>query len=131
MSTFVVESVPRADWISCSETELVVRLTDGRTLSVPLAWFPRLAAASVTNARAIRTRLATVKGFVGRASMKTSPSPRCCWAVLLPNTCVIGTEIGVEAVMEPEAGPGSANVHWHGTCMHAEVEAALLTPSPP
>jgi hypothetical protein len=25
---------------------LVVQLTDGRTLSVPLAWFPRLAAAS-------------------------------------------------------------------------------------
>jgi hypothetical protein len=48
MSTFVVESVQRADWMSCSETELVVRLTDGRALSVPLAWFPRLAAASVT-----------------------------------------------------------------------------------
>jgi hypothetical protein len=46
MSTLVVESVPRANYISCSETELIVRLTDGRTLSVPLAWFPRLAAAS-------------------------------------------------------------------------------------
>ncbi len=47
MSTLVVESVPRANSISCSDTELVVRLTDGRTLSVPLAWFPRLVAASI------------------------------------------------------------------------------------
>lgn len=46
MSTLVIEAVPRANGISCSESELIVRLTDGRTLSIPLAWFPRLAAAS-------------------------------------------------------------------------------------
>ncbi len=45
MSTLVVESVPRAAGVRCDEDELVVQLTDGRTLSVPLVWFPRLAAA--------------------------------------------------------------------------------------
>ncbi|NVZ07836.1 DUF2442 domain-containing protein [Allochromatium humboldtianum] len=34
---------PRADHIECTEDELVVRLVDGRIISVPLAWFPRLA----------------------------------------------------------------------------------------
>jgi hypothetical protein len=28
--------------VSVTESELVVSLTDGRTLSVPLAWYPRL-----------------------------------------------------------------------------------------
>ena len=45
MSTLVVESVPRAAEVRCDEDVLVVQLTDGRTLSVPLLWFPRLAAA--------------------------------------------------------------------------------------
>lgn len=37
---------PRAMAIVCSDDELRVSLTDGRTLSVPIAWFPRLAHAS-------------------------------------------------------------------------------------
>ena len=32
--------------MTCSDDELRVALTDGRTLSVPLAWFPRLVHAS-------------------------------------------------------------------------------------
>jgi len=28
--------------VSCTDDELVVSLADGRVLSVPLAWFPRL-----------------------------------------------------------------------------------------
>lgn len=32
--------------ISCSDDELTVVLDDGRTLSVPLVWFPRLLAAT-------------------------------------------------------------------------------------
>ncbi|MCF8157388.1 MAG: DUF2442 domain-containing protein [Rhodoferax sp.] len=32
--------------IVCSDDELRVSLTDGRTLTVPIAWFPRLAHAS-------------------------------------------------------------------------------------
>jgi hypothetical protein len=35
-------SEPQAIDISMTDDELVVRLADGRTVSVPLAWFPRL-----------------------------------------------------------------------------------------
>lgn len=37
---------PRAQTVSVTEDELVVRLRDGRTLGVPLVWFPRLVRAS-------------------------------------------------------------------------------------
>ena len=33
---------PRAEHVEISEDELTVTLTDGRRVSVPLAWFPRL-----------------------------------------------------------------------------------------
>lgn len=46
MSSLALKSEPRAEHVHCTEDELVVVLTDGRTLSVPLAWFPRLANAS-------------------------------------------------------------------------------------
>ena len=51
MSSFVFKVAPKAMTIVCSDDELRVSLTDGRTLSVPLAWFPRLAHAS-SDARA-------------------------------------------------------------------------------
>ncbi|WP_233505927.1 DUF2442 domain-containing protein [Rhodoferax lacus] len=37
---------PKAMSVVCSDDELRVSLADGRTLTVPLAWFPRLAHAS-------------------------------------------------------------------------------------
>jgi len=46
MSSLALKSEPRAEQVRCTDDELVVVLTDGRTLSVPLAWFPRLAHAS-------------------------------------------------------------------------------------
>jgi hypothetical protein len=42
MSSSVVEVRPRAREVSVSDDELVVSLVDGRRISVPLAWFPRL-----------------------------------------------------------------------------------------
>jgi len=42
MSTFTVEANPLAEDIECTQNELIVSLIDGRTISVPLAWFPRL-----------------------------------------------------------------------------------------
>jgi hypothetical protein len=43
MSTLAVEIVEaRAQSIEIDEDRLVVDLTDGRTVSVPLAWYPRL-----------------------------------------------------------------------------------------
>ena len=42
MSTLAASSHPLASHVACTDDELVVRLADGRVLSVPLAWFPRL-----------------------------------------------------------------------------------------
>lgn len=43
MNTSAVEiSVPAAETVRVTEDSLTVELSDGRSLSVPLAWFPRL-----------------------------------------------------------------------------------------
>lgn len=43
MTTSAIEiEVPKAESITVTEDTLSVELSDGRTLSVPLAWFPRL-----------------------------------------------------------------------------------------
>jgi Protein of unknown function (DUF2442) len=44
--TFAAETNPRAIEVNVTADELVVRLVDGRTVTVPLAWFPRLLHAS-------------------------------------------------------------------------------------
>lgn len=41
MST-LIETTALAKEVAVSEDELTVRLVDGRTISVPLVWFPRL-----------------------------------------------------------------------------------------
>lgn len=48
-STFAAE--PRAAGLEFTDEALVVRLVDGRSLSVPLAWLPRLKGASETERR--------------------------------------------------------------------------------
>ena len=42
MSTLAIETPPRAEQVRCTDTELAVSLSDGRTIAVPLVWFPRL-----------------------------------------------------------------------------------------
>ncbi len=46
MSSFNLSVAPKAMAVVCSDDELRVSLIDGRTLTVPMAWFPRLAHAS-------------------------------------------------------------------------------------
>ena len=47
MPTLAVElSLPNIENLTITEETLTVELSDGRTLSVPLAWFPRLLHAS-------------------------------------------------------------------------------------
>ena len=46
MSTLVDRSEALAVDVSCIDDALSVTLTDGRTIAVPLAWFPRLLAAT-------------------------------------------------------------------------------------
>ena len=42
MSSSVVETRPLAREVEVTDTELRVGLADGRCITVPLAWFPRL-----------------------------------------------------------------------------------------
>ena len=54
MTSFAVETNPRAVELSFTDDELVVRLADGRTVAVPLVWFPRLAHADDAQRRDFR-----------------------------------------------------------------------------
>jgi len=47
MSTLAIDVNPLAEEIQCTEDELIVSLVDGRKISAPLAWFPRLVNASM------------------------------------------------------------------------------------
>lgn len=46
MSTLAVELHPQAQNIKCTDDALVIELVDGRTISAPLVWFPRLSQAN-------------------------------------------------------------------------------------
>lgn len=45
MSTLAIEVNPLAERIECTADELIVYLVDGRKVSVPITWYPRLAMA--------------------------------------------------------------------------------------
>ena len=46
MSMQAVDVHPLAENVRFTEDDMVVALVDGRTVSVPLVWFPRLASAT-------------------------------------------------------------------------------------
>ena len=46
MSTLAVETHPLAQNVEFTENDMVVSLVDGRKVTVPLIWFPRLTNAS-------------------------------------------------------------------------------------
>jgi len=46
MGSLPLNVEPLAQAVRCTDTELIVSLADGRVVSVPLVWFPRLANAS-------------------------------------------------------------------------------------
>ncbi len=46
MSTLAVKLHPKAISIKCTDIAIIVELIDGRTISAPLVWFPRLSQAS-------------------------------------------------------------------------------------
>jgi len=46
MSTLAVELHPQAHNVKCTAETIFVELLDGRTISAPIAWFPRLSQAS-------------------------------------------------------------------------------------
>lgn len=51
MSTRAVEVFPLAQQVEFTADELIVSLVDGRTITVPLLWFPRLAGATTAQLR--------------------------------------------------------------------------------
>lgn len=48
MTSTAPEHEPRARAVRVTDDELVVEITDGRRIAVPLSWFPRLLHASPT-----------------------------------------------------------------------------------
>jgi hypothetical protein len=55
MSILAIEiPVPAAETVALTEDTLTVELSDGRSLSVPLAWFPRLVHATAAGFRSWR-----------------------------------------------------------------------------
>ncbi|MBU3006086.1 DUF2442 domain-containing protein [Paraglaciecola arctica] len=46
MNTLAVELHPQAHTIKCTDSDLIVELLDGRTISAPLVWFPLLSQAT-------------------------------------------------------------------------------------
>jgi hypothetical protein len=46
MSTSAADARALAQEVNCSDDELIVSLIDGRTISVPILWFPKLANAT-------------------------------------------------------------------------------------
>ena len=51
MHTRSVEVYPLAQKVQFADNDLIVSLVDGRTLTVPLVWFPRLADATLAQLR--------------------------------------------------------------------------------
>jgi hypothetical protein len=51
MNTLAIDVNPRAIGVDTNEQDLIVTLSDGRTLSVPLVWFPRLLSATAEQRR--------------------------------------------------------------------------------
>jgi hypothetical protein len=55
MNTLAIEiATPTAESVTITNDTLTVELSDGRSLSVPLAWFPRLMHATATERKAWR-----------------------------------------------------------------------------
>ncbi|HVR38514.1 MAG TPA: DUF2442 domain-containing protein [Thermoanaerobaculia bacterium] len=54
MTTSATETIPHATEVSTTATELIVHLADGRTIIVPLSWYPRLQQATEEQRRDFR-----------------------------------------------------------------------------
>ena len=43
MTTLVLETEPLATTVTVTDEKLIIDLVDGRSLAIPLSWYPRLA----------------------------------------------------------------------------------------
>lgn len=69
MSTLALAADERVADVEVSEDELRVRLMDGRTISVPLVWYPRLLNASVEQRNNWQI-IGEATDFIGKTWMK-------------------------------------------------------------
>ncbi|MGH7494160.1 MAG: DUF2442 domain-containing protein [bacterium] len=46
MSTLILETEPLAIQVAISNQKLIIELADGRSITIPLAWYPRLQSGS-------------------------------------------------------------------------------------
>ena len=46
MTTLILETEPLATTVTVTDEKLIIELVDGRSLAIPLSWYPRLAHAS-------------------------------------------------------------------------------------
>jgi len=46
MNTLAIELHPQVQTVKCTDSDLIVELLDGRAVSAPLVWFPRLSQAT-------------------------------------------------------------------------------------
>jgi hypothetical protein len=68
MSTVAIEyDYPRVMSVAVTEDSIAASLSDGRTISVPLAWSWRLSEATSGAARALRTDWFRGKACIGRS----------------------------------------------------------------
>ena len=70
-------SVPEAMTVAVTEDTLTAELSDGRTISVPLAWYPRLVHATPEE-RGNWALIGGGRGFTGPAWTRIS-AWRTCW----------------------------------------------------
>jgi hypothetical protein len=67
MSISAVEiEVPKAEGVTATENTLIVDLSDGRSISVPLAWFPRLLHASPAERKKLAIDREGARNTLGR-----------------------------------------------------------------
>jgi hypothetical protein len=81
MSTLAVELHPQAQNITCTDAAIIVELLDGRTMSAPLVWFPRLSQATkeqLDNWELLGERC----WFVNRYALNPICNPSICYEVI-------------------------------------------------
>ena len=76
MNTLILEHETLATSLDFSEDSFMVHLNDGRWITIPLAWYPRLHHAT-RNERKNYQLTAAVKESIGRNWMRTSACKPC------------------------------------------------------
>ncbi len=97
MGTLALNADERVASVEFSDGFLTVGLKDGRRISVPLAWYPRLAGAS-SSALSRGKSAAVATAYIGRRWMKISARKDCCAARAHADGCPRFALFGTKAL---------------------------------